>query len=56
MGTGSPVTCLNGCVASSQFYASEIGINILKAGGNAADASVAMAAALGVLEPFATGE
>lgn len=54
--TGLPVSCHNGCAASSQFLASQIGIDILKAGGNAADASVAMAAALGVTEPFSTGE
>ncbi|XP_035268015.1 glutathione hydrolase-like YwrD proenzyme isoform X1 [Anguilla rostrata] len=51
----SPVVCLNGCIASSQPLASVIGLDILKRGGNAADAAVAVAAALGVTEPCSTG-
>ncbi|XP_061193851.1 glutathione hydrolase-like YwrD proenzyme [Saccostrea echinata] len=51
----SCVVCTKGCVASSQHLASEIGIGILKKGGNAADAAVAMAAALNVTEPCSTG-
>lgn len=42
-------------VASSQPLASQAGLSILRQGGNAADAVVAMAAALNVTEPTSTG-
>lgn len=51
----SPVYGRNGMVASSQPLASMTGIKVLQAGGNAADAAVAVAAALNVTEPTSTG-
>lgn len=44
-----------GAVASSSYYASRAGLNILKAGGNAADAAIAVAYTLGVVEPYTSG-
>ncbi len=51
----SPVYGRRGMVASSQPLASEVGMRILQQGGNAADAAVAVAAALNVTEPTSTG-
>ncbi|KAJ1988981.1 hypothetical protein GGI25_003930 [Coemansia spiralis] len=42
-------------VASTQPLASYAGVRVLEQGGNAADAAVAVAAVLGVTEPFSTG-
>ena len=47
--------CRAGCVACTQPLAAVAGISMLKKGGNAADAAVAVAAALNVTEPFSTG-
>ncbi len=48
-----PVVAQNGMVASEQELASRIGLDILKAGGNAVDAAVAMGFALAVALPNA---
>ncbi|GMH38373.1 hypothetical protein BSKO_06257 [Bryopsis sp. KO-2023] len=51
----SPVLATRGMVACTQPLASEAGLRILQKGGTAADAAVAMAAALNVTEPCCTG-
>lgn len=51
----SPVLSTRGAVATSQPLATLAGITALQSGGNAADAAVASAAALAVVEPGSTG-
>jgi gamma-glutamyltranspeptidase/glutathione hydrolase len=51
----SPILARRGMVATSQPLASQAGLAILMAGGNAADAAVTAAAVLNVTEPASTG-
>ena len=51
----SVVRSQHAMVASSQPLASQVGLEVLRGGGNAVDAAIAMAAMLNVTEPMMTG-
>ena len=54
-GSRSEVIAPHGMVAASHPLAAQVGIDILKAGGNAIDAAVAVNAVLGLVEPYMNG-
>ena len=54
-GSRSEVIAPHAMVAASQPLAAQVGIDILKAGGNAFDAAVAVNAVLGLVEPHMNG-
>ncbi len=51
----SPSYARHGMVVASQSDATRAGVELLAAGGNAIDAAVATAFALGVTQPYSTG-
>ena len=53
--TRSEVIAENGMVATSHPLATQVGIDILKKGGNAIDAAIATNAAIGLMEPTGNG-
>jgi gamma-glutamyltranspeptidase/glutathione hydrolase len=53
--TRSEVLARHGVVATSEPLAAQAGLQVLKRGGNAADAAVTTAAMLGVTEPYMAG-
>ena len=51
----APAYARGGMVVASQSHATRAGVEMLDAGGNAVDAAIATAFALGVSQPFSTG-
>src|SRR4051812_3848425 len=49
----APVAAQNGMVVTAQHYATKVGVDVLKQGGNAIDAAVAVGYALAVVYPAA---
>src|SRR5690349_14884777 len=49
----APVAAKNGMVVTAQQYATHVGVDILKSGGNAVDAAIAVGYALAVVYPAA---
>jgi len=51
----SAIAAEHGIVATSQPLAAQAGLDVLKAGGNAADAAIATSAMMGLVEPMSCG-